>query len=369
MFDKEKINKIYPEAIMYEPMKIHASTDTQLQSACSSGKYFGQLKKDGYWYQFEKHFYHSYLFSRATSKTTGLLTEKSDNVPHIINALQSLPPKTILIGEIYYPGGSSKNVTEIMGCLPEKAIKRQKEEKGLIHYYIHDILMYNDVDFIKGRVGNELRYKILQKIFYLHNLDKYDFLELAESWDDDLYARIEIALRHGEEGMVLKRKDALYEPGKRPDSNLKAKKTTTFDCIIIGFEAPTYQYYGKDIENWQYWVDAKDDFCLPIGLHYGEQDIIPVTKPYYMHWIHSRIIVGAYNENGEMINIGTIHSGISDNLKKDMTYHPDNYINHVCEIQAMEVDKKEKTLRHGFLLRVREDKDPKECTINSIFNF
>ena len=76
-FDKEKIKELYPEAVMYESMLIHQSTDASLKKACDSGEYFGQLKKDGYWYQFEKHENHSYLFSRSASKKTGLQAEKS----------------------------------------------------------------------------------------------------------------------------------------------------------------------------------------------------------------------------------------------------------------------------------------------------
>jgi hypothetical protein len=367
-FDKNKIQELYPEAIMYEAMLIHKSTDSQLQSACESGNYFGELKKDGYWYQFEKHQNNSYLFSRSSSKKTGLQAEKIANVPHIAEALDCLPVDTILVGEIYYPGGSSKNVTEIMGCLPDKAILRQKSGWGKIHYYIHDILMYEGVDLIANKVGNELRYKILEKIFKLHNLDQYDFLELAEAWYDNLYERVGNALAAGEEGMVIKKKDGIYEPGKRPDSNLKAKKVDFADAVIIGFEEPTKEYYGKEIELWQYWIkDNEEETRLPIDFHYGEESVIPVTKPYYLNWHNSRIHIGAYDENGELKDIGIIHSGISDEMKQDMSENPDKYLNQVCAIQCMEKSKTEHTIRHGFFKYMREDKDIKDCTIKSIF--
>ena len=67
------------------------------------------------------------------------------------------------------------------------------------------------------------------------------------------------------------------------------------------------------------------------------------------------------------INIGTIHSGISDEMKQDMTKNPDKYLNQVCEIQCMSLDKKEHTVRHGFLLRVRDDKNPEDCTVEGVF--
>ena len=372
MFNKELINELYPgaEDLMIEPMLIHASTDSQLQYACSSGEYFGQLKKDGALYQFVKGTNGDcYLFGRTVSKKTSLLTEKISNVPQIKEALNCLPNKTILIGEVYYPGGSSRNTTEIMGCLPAKAIERQKSSDcGFIHYYIHDIIMYDGVDFVKAETGAEDRYKILKKIFELYNLNQYNFLELAEVWEDNLYERVGLALDSGEEGMVIKKKSGIYQPGKRPDWNLKAKKTDFADVIITGFEEPTKEYYGKDIENWQYWIDTSDhEGRLPIGCHYGEPCCIAVTKPYYLGWHNSRINIGAYNSKGEIENIGTIHSGISDELKQDMSENPDKYFNKVAKIQMMEKDKTNHTIRHGFLIGFRDDKPQKDCTIDSIF--
>ena len=378
-FNKDKIQELYPEAVMYPAMKIHASTDNQLLSACQSDNYFAQLKKDGYWYQFEKHT-NSYLFSRTASKVTGLQAEKSANVPHIISALDCLPKDTILVGEIYYPGGSSKNTTEIMGCLPAKAIERQSGARGKIHYYIHDILMYDGVDLVANKVNNETRYKILEKIFYLHELYNFEFIELAEVWYDNLYERVGDALSAGEEGMVLKHKEGIYEPDKRPATNLKAKKVDFIDAIIIGFEEPTKEYYGKEADSWGYcicyelnqisgeWVECersdKGWFSYRDPLHKS----VLVTKPYYMGWHNARIKIGAYDENGTLKEIGTIHSGISDEMKRDMSENPQNYLNKVCAIQCMELDKKEYTIRHGFFKYMREDKNAEECLLKDIFN-
>ena len=209
MFNKEQIKKFYPEAenLMIEPMLINKGSDILLKQACESGKYFGQLKKDGAFYQFVKTEHYTYLFGRTVSKTTGILTEKINNVPHIQNALQELPPNTILVGEIYYPNGTSKNTVSIMGCLPTKAIERQNGSYGYIHYYIHDILMFNGVNFIIAKTGAWNRYQILCKIWDKYNLNQYDFLELAESWEDNLYSRIGDSLAAGEEGMVIKAKE------------------------------------------------------------------------------------------------------------------------------------------------------------------
>lgn len=383
-YDVNKINELYPEAKIYEPMLINKGNETVLKMACESGEYFGQLKKDGYFYQFEKHTNYSYLFSRSVSTVTKLPSEKSGNVPHIIEALSSLPAETILIGEIYYPGGTSKNVTSIMGCLPTKAIERQNGTYGKIHYYIHDILMYNGVDLVKSKTGSWDRYKILEKIFDKHNLGQYDFIELAAAWEDDLYSRVGDSLAAGEEGMVIKKKDAAYEPGKRPMSNLKAKKVDFIDAVIIGFEEPTREYYGQELDTWGYNIklskcyDAKtfkeffDESRLQGNYKdlceiYGKENIVAVTKPYYYEWINSRIIIGAYN-NGNLEKIGVIHSGISDALKECMSRNPERYIERVCKIQCMELDNKEHTIRHGFFKGLHADKDSEACTFDSIFH-
>ena len=366
-FDKNKIQELYPEAKMYEAQLINKGSDILLKNACESGNYFGQLKKDGYWYQFEKHQNYSYLFSRSASTVTKLQTEKGANVPHIMGALQVLPIDTILIGEIYYPNGTSKNVTTIMGCLPQKAMERQYGSYGKIHYYIHDILMYNGIDFVTAKTSNWDRYCILQKIWEKHNLNQYDFLELAESWEDDLYARIGDSLTAGEEGMVIKAKDGIYEPGKRPTTNLKAKQVDFADAIIIGFESPTKEYYGKEIESWRYWMNSEGEKIE--GFYWGYAgEYTPLTKPYFMGWSNARIRIGAYDENGNIKEIGTIHSGISDEMKKDMTENPNNYLNKVVKIQCMSLDKKEKTIRHGYCKGLHSDKNPQECLIKEIFN-
>ena len=122
-FDKEKIAELYPgaENMMFSPMKYYAASDEKIDRACETNDWFGEKKIDGALYLATLTEKGDYLFSRTPSKKTGLLVDKSENVPHIMNALSVLPKGTILLGEIYYPNGTSKNVTSIMGCLPEKA--------------------------------------------------------------------------------------------------------------------------------------------------------------------------------------------------------------------------------------------------------
>lgn len=382
------------QVLCIEPMKINKipeGKESLFPSICASHEYFAQLKKDGYWYQYERQEDQCYLWSRTTSKVTGTLAEKGANVPHIMDALSHLPVGTVLIGEIYYPGKRSKDVTPIMGSLPEKAIERQEGEYGWLHYYIHDIIYYKGVNLMN--YGAWVRYKILEKIWYKYllydyTIDSEQFLELAEIVEDDIQEACAAALAAGEEGMVLKKKTAPYTPGKRPVwDTIKIKKTDTCDAVIMGTEPATKMYDGKydiqinfqgvDAKAWPYWIIERleeepwgPEWKFYQTLEPGDQTVIrgpqyrtlPVTKAYYYGW-PTAIRIGAYDEQNKLVSIGTVSSGLSDTDKSQLA----SYVGKVCELAGMEKDPKAQTLRHFHFVRLRPDKNPQECSLDSIF--
>ena len=377
-FNKEIIENLYPEARMIDAMKVWKlpqGKENMLSEICNSGKYFLTEKIDGCWYEFEKTENHSYLFGRTVSKLSGILTEKSDNVPHLKEALNCLPAGTILIGEIYVPGGTSKDTVSIMGCLPALAIKRQEKEP--IHYYVHDIIAYDTVNLIDSPA--DLRYKILSAIWKKHNLDQYSFLRLATRVDEDMEAEISRILKSGGEGAVLKKKDCPYTPGKRPAwSTIKVKQMDSIDLICTGFCDATREYTGKELATWEYWEergersqDGEYTWLLSEGRYY--EDYLhnphiyrPITKPYFLGW-KTAIRIGAYNDKGELVDLGTVSSGLTDDNKREMTENPDLWLGHVVALDCMQIDKKEHTLRHPVFKCKREDKDAKDCVISEIF--
>lgn len=379
-FDKDKIHELYPEAenLMIEPMliwKLPAGKESMLSEVCSNGEYFLEEKIDGAFYQFVKTENHSYLFGRTVSKLSGILTEKSDNVPHLKEALNCLPAGTILIGEIYVPGGTSKDTVSIMGCLPALAIKKQEKEP--IHYYVHDIIAYDTVNLIDSPA--DLRYKILAAIWKKHNLNQYSFLRLATRVDEGMEAEISRILKSGGEGAVLKKKDYPYTPGKRPAwSTIKVKQMDSIDLICTGFCDATKEYTGKELATWEYWEergersqDGEYTWLLSEGQYYEDyfhnpHIYRPVTKPYFLGW-KTAIRIGAYNDNGELVDLGTVSSGLTDDNKREMTENPDLWLGHVIALDCMQIDKKEHTLRHPVFKCKRDDKDAKDCVISEIF--
>lgn len=360
------MSELYPNSYQIPAMLV-SKTPKDVSEKLASGDYIGTEKMDGAWYQAEKTDDGStYLFGRSKSKKTGELAEKSANFPHIMAWIAGLPKNTILIGEIYKPGGKSNDVTKISGCLPKKAYERQFEDKSgnyePLHYYIHDIIMFGNKD-----LSNE---SYIERLIYLQNaiapqIDS-EYIEIAEPVYKNLEQALQEVFDKGGEGMVFRHKDSVYEPGKRPKTVFKIKTEETFDAVIMGFVDPEKYYTGKDADNWPYVEDLNGKlYHLEDGVRI-KTPTRPVTKAYYNGW-KAGINVGAFDNDGVLHSVGTISSGMTDFLREDMAKNPDKYLNKVVEIQAMSVDPKEQTIRHGRLMRVRDDKNAEECTLNSIF--
>lgn len=342
--------ELYPDTDYYPAMLVGKKPDNASE-LMASHKYIGQMKKDGYWYELVKNKHGEiYLFSRSKSKTTGFYSEKIANVPHIKKWAEQLPNDTILIGEIYYEGKTSKDVTRIMGCLPQKAVERQEKE-GKIQYYIHDILRYDGKNFIQEEQDFEHRYSFLCEyvdILFCTN----DIIYVAPSKTGyDLEETIYRWMEKGQEGGVLKLKSGLYLPGKRrPKDMFKVKQEANdLDLIVMDFIAPEKMYTGKELETWKFWENGT-----------------PVTKPYALGW-KMGYILGAYDDNGKLIEVCRCSSGLTDAMRAECAENPDKFLGNCVTIQGMSVDKKELSVRHPRFISTHFDKPAEDCKLTDIF--
>lgn len=316
----------------------------------------GTIKKDGYWSQLIKDENEVHLYSRTVSKKTGYYSDNIDKVPHIKDwAMNELPNGTCIIGEVYYPNGTSKNVTSVLGALPEKAIERQKGEYGKIHFYMHDILAYGGEDYVMNNMTYDYRYSNLCEHIDIAT-PLIPELEVARCYDNaylDLDKVTIDKLAAGEEGMVFRVENGLYAPGKRqPKVMFKIKQAQNdIDFVITEVLPPEYLYTGKESETWGY----KDK----------EGNLI--TKAAYYGWAGA-LQLGAYDNAGNLVSIGRVSSGLTDNLKADLATNPEKYIGTVVEVNCMSLDKESKTFRHPYLSRLRADKPAQDCKLEEIFS-
>ncbi len=345
-FKRDKIEQFYPGAYMIPPMKawkLPKGKENMREKVFNSGDYFAELKMDGGCYTFEHTLDGNlYMFSRTISRKNDLLVEKSDRVPHLVEYFQeTLPKGSVIALELVFPGGKSKDVTSITGCLPAKAIERQRE-KGYLIAYIHDILMLDNKSFMDVPAIERVK-----KIYDLFSKES-DFVHCTTIIEHNIDEFLETAWKKGLEGIILKKKLGAYYPDKRPAWEwIKFKVEDTFDVICTGYLPPNKEYKGIELDKWQYWE--------------GE---IPVTKPYANQWIGS-IKIGCYKD-GEIFEIGSVASGLSDEILESIKKDPDKYIGMPVEIKAMEttVDFK---LREPKFIRFREDINAKDCNFSKIF--
>ena len=364
------MSELYPGSHQTPVMKYHNKlTDAKVDAAMTNGEWCLQEKKDGCFYMLEKiDSEHIYLFSRTKSKKTGELAEKGANVPHIIKwAHDFLPDDTVLLGEIYIPGGHSNDVTSVMGCLPKNAIARQ-EASDWVHYYVFDCIRYCGHDLCENTVETRIGYYLETELYDCFELGNFiggympacEYVEMATTYTlgenvnigigcNSFQEKLNEIFAAGGEGAVFKRLDGIYEPDKRPMTCFKMKEhIDSVDLVIMDLLNPVKEYTGKELETWPYWEDE-----------------VPVTKHYYYGWKNA-FKVGAYKD-GKLVEVGRVASGLTDELREDMAAHPENYIGKVAQISCMSLNKKDHTVRHPVFEQLRPDKNADDCLLDEIF--
>ena len=329
-----------------------------------SNEWVAAEKKDGFFGKFVKDDNGQMVLYSRSRNVNGEYVNKIEWVPQLQSFFDSLPSGTCLLGELYLPlQPGSKKVQTILGCLKNKALARQKEGEW-IHFYIFDCIAYDGRNLLLSPY--EERIHIISQLTQFATGQYVDFGKFYEG--AALWEQLQIILANGGEGMVLIHKNAPYEPGKRPSkTTLKVKRelTETIDCVIMGANAPTKMYTGKSIETWKYWINDITNARLPIANYYKEyvdgQPIVPVTKNFYFEWAGS-LKIGLYNEAGKLEHYGDL-SGITEEILEGWR----DYIGTVIEVGGMMLDSESKVIRHPRMLRIREDKTPRECTTAQLY--
>ena len=100
----------------------------------------------------------------------------------------------------------------------------------MLIYYVFDILYLDGFDLTSMPL--EARKSILRGV-----LREGDGVRLVESFESDGKTVYEAALKNGLEGVVAKRRDSRYQPGRRSGDWLKVKGMQTGDFVIGGYTA------------------------------------------------------------------------------------------------------------------------------------
>ena len=180
-------------------------------------------------------------------------------------------------------------------------------------------------------------------------------------------------LESGGEGVVVQRKDNPYEFGKRTaHHSLKVKKELDkeVDCFLTGnYKEATWEYTGKEVENWKYWFDLKNNqkkeglFCEDFQ---NGAPIEPISKGAFFGWAGS-VEIGVV-KGEEIIPIGWI-SNVTEEVKRGIIENNSSWARRVVKINAMMMESDTHNFRHAKIMEWRnpEDMSWKDCTFEKVF--
>ena len=333
-----------------------------------NNEYIATCKWDGEFMMFIKWDGQYLIRSRSISKVTGAYGDKTAHLPHLVEEMQYWPDNTVVLGEVCWGdfGSVSTDVGTILRCLPVKAVERQKERK--LEVKVFDCLAWDN----EILMNKPYEYRIAEAHNKINLFGNYFGMTMI-CLDKTPAEFADEIISQGGEGVVIQRKDYVYEPGKRSAwKTLKLKqRLPEMEFKVVASIPATRDYNGKYPESWPYWEierevyypSGDDEFgnewftpCKEIELveNPSEEEKShgwPVTKPYFHGW-HMGV---RFEYNGVMCDassgltdadrewLGTI--GAQQQIKNGELY---------VTIRAMQ-EASLGGLRHPVILRLRTD--------------
>lgn len=196
--------------------------------------------------------------------------DQTKQYPEVVESLQGQTERMVLDGEIIALSEdglpSFQAIQQRLGLQRESDIARMRGELP-VYFYAFDILWAGGYDVRGGRLCD--RKTLLSELLLPDGC-----VALLEHFDTDGEAAYKAAVEHGFEGVMAKRRDSVYESGKRGKAWLKVKATTEDDFVVGGF---TSGLGGR-------------------------------TKTF------GSLLVGQYDDEGRLVYAGNVGSGFDDRL-------------------------------------------------------
>lgn len=350
-----------------------ATRRMKLEQAAASGKYLWSEKYDGNFSRAVITKERNALQTRGISKVTGTYSELQEKVffwDSVVNAFQN--GDTVILGEIYLPGGVDKDVGAISRCLVQKARDRQKTTK--LEWRIFDVLVLDGNDMMNQ--GIEVRSQYIDEVVRRINnplVKGVKYHEMTENFFDE----VEEIFARGGEGAVCYKKGIPYTPDKRTSAwdtiKVKQEISDDVDCVIIGLVPCERNYNGGDIGHWELWENTRTKqlvFGEYFSAYQNGEPYEPVSRNYFNHFCGA-IQVGVYDNNGKLIPLCNV-AGLTDEFKIELRDNFDEWYLCPIAIGGMMVSSSTDgsiSIRHPHLKSIRRDDiDPKDCTLSKILS-
>lgn len=368
-----------------EPMRYWAPASSMspevkkmhLEQMITSGQYLWSRKYDGNWSRAIITKERSALQTRGISKKTGTYGEIQNKVFFWDSIVNAFSDTTIILGEVYLPGGIDKDVGSILRCLDPKAQARQKEQK--LEWRIFDVLMLNGIDMMSESVEKRIQF-IPEVVKRINNplVTGIEYHEMNENFFEDLND----IFADGGEGAVCYKRSSIYIPGKRGPSawetvKVKQEISADIDCFITGIEPAVREYTGKDIQSWNFWENERTGEKL-VGEYYEDycnnKTIHPISKGYYYGW-PGAVYTSVYDNKGNIIPLCKV-AGLTEDFKTELRDNFEEWYMCPMTIGGMMVSTAQAesngngiSIRHPYIKSIRKnDINPKDCTLSKILS-
>jgi bifunctional non-homologous end joining protein LigD len=261
---------------------------------------------------------------RRSVKTFAYI-QREDNFPHLRDAVVPALAGTVLDGELLAVNPHSgehllNDTVALTNSRPEVAVKAQQERGISVNFHAFDVLSLHGEDVTASPLDT-------RRSHLCEMVERFGFSWLGEFVNAVPQAPAEESyiaecLADGYEGVMVKRLDSIYRPGKRSADWIKVKPFSTFDAFVTGYVPGTGRNTGL--------VGALKMSVL------GEDGPIEVCQ----------------------------HGAFTDDMRRDLTA-PDGSLKaewhgYVMELQGQGVTKGNR-VRHPHLVRLRPDKDAVDC--------
>jgi ATP-dependent DNA ligase len=251
----------------------------------------------------------------------------------IVQALAELPEGTVVDGEIVALNESGRPNFNLL--------QNYRSEASHIHYFIFDLLICNDRD-LTGLPLSERR-KLMKSLLNLSS----PRLRIAEQFEVPANDMLAAVRQQQLEGVIGKRKDSLYEPGKRTGSWVKCRVNRGQELVIggyipgpHGFDSLIVGYYrGKDLV---YVARVRNGF-------------VPASRRQVFEKIRHLV-----SPTMPFANLPDTHKSrwgdelTAEKMKECVWLRPEA----VAQIEFLEWTEADR-LRHSKFVSLREDKDPR----------
>ncbi|HLX26724.1 MAG TPA: ATP-dependent DNA ligase, partial [Candidatus Cybelea sp.] len=202
------------------------------------------------------------LFSRT-------LNDVTQSYPEIAHALSAIRGDVILDGEIVAMRDTRVlPFRQLQARLQRKTIDAQLLEDVPIAYVAFDLLAAGDEMLIDEPLSQR-RERLAQIVEPGERLVIAPFATVEEVVAPDVNARFEVARAAGNEGLMLKRADSPYAPGRRGKWWHKLKRElTTLDAVVIAVEWG-HGKRAKVLSDYTFAVRGENGELLTIGKAYS----------------------------------------------------------------------------------------------------